>query len=123
MKAIHRLSLQAFSCLLIFLSVFNANQALATNLVGRTPGSGTVDAKGAFTYAIPIKATPGPKGVGPHIALNYNSRSGNGIVGVGWSIGGLSSIYRCNLTNAQDVAAGAVTLTYREVVSAFQTVV
>jgi hypothetical protein len=31
----------------------------------------------------------------PSLSLDYNSRNGNGIAGVGWSLSGLSSIYRC----------------------------
>jgi RHS repeat-associated protein len=65
---------------------------------------------GAATYSIPIWAPPGPRGVTPHIALTYNSQGGNGYVGVGWGIGGLSAIYRCNLTYAQDAAPAPVTL-------------
>lgn len=46
----------------------------------------------------------------PHIALTYNSQQGNGFVGIGWNISGLSSIYRCNLTAAQDAAPAPVAL-------------
>jgi len=82
----------------------------ATTVAGRTAGSFAVSSTGAATYAIPIWAPPGPHGLQPSIALTYNSRSGNGIVGVGWSISGLSSISRCNLTYAQDAAAAPVSL-------------
>jgi RHS repeat-associated protein len=88
--------------------------AASTNSVGRTPGSYSVDPYGAFNYSIPIPVAPGPKGVAPHIALTYNSRSGNGTLGVGWSLGGLSSIVRCNATVAQDGVAAAVALTYSD---------
>ncbi len=82
----------------------------STGAVGRTKGSFAVSATGAATYTIPIWAPPGPRGVTPHIALAYNSQSGNGYVGVGWNISGLSSIYRCNLTFAQDAAPAPVAL-------------
>jgi hypothetical protein len=45
------------------------------------------------------------------LALVYNSRAGNGYLGVGWTLSGLSAIYRCNKTFAQDGAGAAVTLT------------
>ena len=37
--------------------------------------------------------------------------AGNGTLGVGWSLSGLSAITRCHRTVAQDGAAGGVTLT------------
>ena len=76
--------------------------AHATTGAGHTQGTFAVSASGAATYSIPIWAPPGPRGVQPHIALVYNSQVGNGPFGVGWSLAGLSSIYRCNLTFAQD---------------------
>src|SRR4029077_17562705 len=42
-------------------------------------------------------------------SLSYNSQSGNGIVGVGWSLLGLLSIGRCPKTVVQDGVSGAVT--------------
>jgi RHS repeat-associated protein len=78
--------------------------------VGRTAGSFSVSPMGAATYTIPIWSPPGPKGIQPKVALVYNSQSGNGSLGVGWNLAGLSSIYRCNLTYAQDAAPAAVTL-------------
>ena len=78
--------------------------------VGRTPGTFAVSPAGAGTYTIPIWAPPGPHGMTPNIALAYNSQQGNGYVGVGWGIAGLSSIYRCSLTFAQDGAPAAVAL-------------
>ncbi len=78
--------------------------------VGRTPGTFGVSPQGAATYTIPIAAPPGPNGLQPQIALSYNSQQGNGTLGVGWNLTGLSSIYRCNLTYAQDAAPAPVSL-------------
>jgi len=44
----------------------------------------------------------------PELSLVYNSRSGNGIAGMGWSVGGLSTIARCLKTTATDGARGPV---------------
>jgi len=100
----------------VFAFVISAGFALlpvpstATTVAGHTAGSFATSPTGAATYTIPIWAPAGPKGMEPHVALSYNSQQGNGIVGVGWSISGLSSIYRCNLTFAQDAAPAPVAL-------------
>lgn len=44
----------------------------------------------------------------PKIALTYNSSAGNGPLGVGWSISGLSEIVRCPQTIATNGVAGGV---------------
>lgn len=82
---------------------------------GRTLGTYQVSPTGAATYTIPIWAPRGPAGLQPQIALTYNSQSGNGYLGVGWSVGGLSSIYRCTQTYAQDPAPAPITLTMSDV--------
>jgi len=78
---------------------------------GTTAGRFAVTPSGAAAYTIPIWAPPGPNHLQPSIALTYNSRGGNGYVGVGWGVSGISAIYRCNRTIAQDSAAAPVTLT------------
>ncbi|TGE79790.1 hypothetical protein C7Y70_15895, partial [Pseudoalteromonas sp. KS88] len=57
---------------------------------------------GAATYHIPIQLPPGRAGMQPEVSLNYSSRNGNGIAGVGWSLAAGSSITRCAATYAQD---------------------
>jgi Salmonella virulence plasmid 65kDa B protein/Insecticide toxin TcdB middle/N-terminal region len=101
-----------YVCLLISLVVSGAFCAPAAHAaVGRTPGTFHVSRTGSATYSIPIWVPPGPKGMQPEIALTYNSRADVGPVGIGWSIGGLSSIYRCQRTYAQDGTPAPVTLT------------
>jgi len=46
----------------------------------------------------------------PDISLSYDSGSGIGPLGVGWSLGGLDAITRCNLTVAQDTTPAPVQL-------------
>jgi RHS repeat-associated protein len=99
--------------LAILCTAMSATRAQAA--VGRTPGAFAVSPTGASTYTIPIWAPPGPNGMQPNISLRYNSRQANGYVGVGWSVAGLSAIYRCNQTYAQDGAPGPVTLTATDV--------
>lgn len=63
--------------------------------VGSIPGQFGVDPSGAATYRMPIAVPPGIAGLAPDLALSYSSRAGNGLLGVGWSISGLSAISRC----------------------------
>ncbi|MBW3527067.1 VCBS repeat-containing protein [Shewanella sp. NKUCC05_KAH] len=67
---------------------------------------------GQASYHIPIDLPPGRNGVQPSVSLSYNSQSGSGILGVGWSLNAGSSISRCGATFAQDAytpASRAVT--------------
>ncbi|HXO69661.1 MAG TPA: FG-GAP-like repeat-containing protein, partial [Bradyrhizobium sp.] len=79
------------------------------------PGKFGVGATGAATYSVPIAAPPGTAGMSPSLSLDYNSQSGAssgwlgaGVVGVGWSLGGLPAIGRCPRTVTQDGVNGAV---------------
>ncbi len=42
---------------------------------------------GQLQYSVPIKLPAGPGGFGPALALSYSGELGNGIMGVGWSLG------------------------------------
>ena len=63
-------------------------------IVGSMNGSFAVNEMGAATYTIPIEVPQGINEMQPNIALTYNSQSGNGVCGMGFSIAGLSSIVR-----------------------------
>ena len=73
-----------------------------------TPSTFSVTPQGAASYQVPIQVAPGIAGVEPKLAFAYSSQGSNGIMGLGWSLTGLSSITRCPQTIAQDGTHGAV---------------
>ncbi len=83
-------------------------QAQITTVAGTTPGQFSVNESGAATYRIPLQVPPGVAGMEPKLELSYNSQGGNGLLGMGWSLGGLSAISRCPRTMAVDGVRGGV---------------
>ena len=73
------------------------------------PGKFSVGSSGSAAYDISIALPPGTAGLTPSLSIEYNSQGSNGLLGVGWSLGGLPSIGRCPQTVAQDGALGSVT--------------
>src|ERR1043166_2825893 len=95
----------------------SAGAALLATTIGSAsaqmaiPGKFQVNAAGGATYTIPIAVPPGIAGMTPSLTLEYNSHASNGILGMGWSLGGLPAISRCAATIAQDGARGAISYT------------
>ena len=79
--------------------------------IGRTPGFASVSALGEAQYSIPIAVPAGTNGMTPALSFDYRHRMRSGLLGIGWSIGGLSQITRCARTIAQDGVNAAPTLT------------
>ena len=73
-----------------------------------TPGQFQVTESGAASHTIPIQVPPGIGGMEPKLSLNYSSQSGNGLLGMGWNLGGLGGVGRCPRTPAQDGVRGGV---------------
>ncbi|MCC5835815.1 MAG: hypothetical protein JJU20_13880, partial [Opitutales bacterium] len=85
-------------CLLVlFLSLLLSNLTsiyAQSQAVGSLPGDVVVTNAGSANYSIPIQLPSGTGGMEPSLSLNYSSMGGNGPLGVGWSLDGLSSITR-----------------------------
>ncbi len=72
--------------------------SLPTCIEGSLPGKLDVSQDGAANYSIPISVPPGSAGMQPKLTIQYNNRGGNGKLGMGFNIGGLSAITRCPAT-------------------------
>ncbi|KLN58874.1 hypothetical protein WH96_20690, partial [Kiloniella spongiae] len=72
-----------------------AQTSNTTTVAGSLEGEFAVDDSGAATYSIPISVPPGIAGNEPRLTLSYSSQAGNGPLGVGWGLSGLSAITRC----------------------------
>ena len=70
-----------------------------------------VNDNGAAIINIPIECPYGINGLQPELSFVYNSHAGNGIMGVGWSIGGMSKISRVPYTYHYSDYNNAVTFT------------
>ncbi|MDO8051427.1 NBR1-Ig-like domain-containing protein [Janthinobacterium sp. SUN211] len=81
---------------------------LGNENAGTLPGNLSVGNDGAALYSIELAVPPGTAGMQPALSLSYSSNGSNGMVGLGWSLGGLSTIHRCPKTVGQDGVAGRI---------------
>lgn len=77
--------------------------------IGSLSGAVNVSQLGGMTYSIPLEIPEGINGMQPNLAITYNSQGGNGIMGWGWNISGLSAITRTGQTVYHDGHKGGVT--------------
>jgi RHS repeat-associated protein len=87
-------------------------QVHGETVVGSIPAEFNVSG-GNASYSIPIQVAPGRGGMQPDLSLNYTG-GGNGVLGVGWSLGGLSSIHRCPANLEQDGFISGITFTDKD---------
>ncbi len=87
-----------------------AAAAAATDraVAGMIEGQFSVTPHGSASYIVAIEVPPGTNGVQPNLSLAYNNQAPNGVLGVGWSLHGLSSITRCPATKVPDGFVGSV---------------
>lgn len=95
-------------------NVINFNEDINTALsVGSTPGNADVSNTGSATYRVPILTPPGTQNLVPNLSIVYNSQAGDGQLGTGWGLSGLSSISRTskNIYNDDKVEGVTFSLT------------
>ncbi|HDY8121392.1 TPA: hypothetical protein RQK91_002757 [Vibrio vulnificus] len=63
---------------------------------------------GEATYSIELSIAKGRADFQPTLSLDYQSDSPNGVMGMGWSLGGTSSIYRCGQNLRIDGRMGGI---------------
>jgi len=69
-----------------------------------------VSESGAATVTVPIQIPRGIGGMEPQLSFNYSSSAGNGLFGLGWWLGGVSSVTRCPKNLVTDGVRGKVGL-------------
>jgi RHS repeat-associated protein len=103
-----------FLTVILFITCFGVSFSQTTvpgDTSGYTAGAFRVTDGGAATYGFPIIISPGTAGLQPGISFSYNSQGGNGLMGLGWSMEGLSSISRAAQTKAQDGQVKGISFT------------
>jgi hypothetical protein len=78
--------------------------AVQAESAGAIAGAFSVSHGGEATYTMPLAVPPGRAGMKPRLSVTYSSWSGHGILGMGFSLQGLSAIARCPSNIAQDGA-------------------
>lgn len=70
--------------------------------VGSLQGEFNVSPSGSASYSLGIDTPPGINGMKPQVGVSYDSQAGNGLMGIGWGVTGLSEITRCPKTLVDD---------------------
>jgi|GEM_PF-1703743 len=79
-----------------------AQRVIPGETMAYTKGSATVTETGAAVYNVPITVAAGIGGLQPHLSITCNTQGGNGLLGMAFSLQGLSAITRTSRTWEQD---------------------
>lgn len=82
-----------------------------SSYVGKIKDNFEVNQNGLLNYEIPISVPPGTGGMTPQMSLSYTSTQGDGLLGSGFELGGLSVINRTPANLHVDGRAGYVNFT------------
>jgi len=99
------------------LSIAASSAALANTTAGKAVGhiAGELNiSNGAAQYTVPVAVPPGVAGMEPILSLDYSNQSGGGLLGLGWSLNGLSGISRCGSSLVDDGANRGVKFDYQD---------
>lgn len=75
---------------------------------GIVNGKFSIQPTGASEYSITLEIPPGQTEATPSLSISYTNSNSNGLLGMGWSIGGLAAIDRTGATVPQDGFRGGV---------------
>ena len=94
--------------------VLPADTITSSDGLGYVGGAGSVTAGGEYSWSLPLWVPDGKGGLKPGLSIQYGSRGGNGLLGVGFSLSGLSAISRCGQTMAVDGVTRGVDFSYED---------
>lgn len=73
---------------------FSSSGQAQQRSVGTIAGDFDVSNSGSARYSIPLRVSPGTAGTAPDLSITYDSQATGGVLGAGWSLGGISAITR-----------------------------
>ncbi|MBT2559826.1 hypothetical protein J7E50_18045 [Pedobacter sp. ISL-68] len=112
---IYNNKMKLFSFLvLLFVSILGFSQTAPLPYFHDTKGNIDVTNSGQLQFTVPIDVPPGVKNMSPKIDIVYSSGSGNGVVGYGGSISGITAISRVGKTIDKDTVSRGVQLDYTD---------
>ncbi|UJS23589.1 FG-GAP-like repeat-containing protein [Thiothrix winogradskyi] len=98
---------------IVFLLIVSCDSIYAGQLVNSLEGNASTN-QGQLNWSLPIDVPVGSNGISPKISLEYTPAGSNGIMGVGFQLGGLSTISRCPSSKEYDGVDGGVTFTNKD---------